>query len=227
MNPMARIFATVVMVGLFSGCVSQAPKPDNPYYAPVPPAAMMPPKALNGAIYQAGYGMSLYEDSKARRIGDILTVVLTERTQATKSADNEIDKESEVSISAPTVLGKELEVFGKPLSASLPGGTRSFTGESEASQKNSLSGNITVTVADVLPNGNLLVRGEKWITLTSGDEYIRISGLVRPQDISPENTLASTKLADARISYSGTGEFHDANQMGWLAKFFFSPIWPF
>lgn len=227
MRQTATLFMTLTAAALLGGCVSQAPRPDNPYYAPVPPAAMMPPKALNGAIYQAGYGLSLYEDAKARRIGDILTVVLTEKTQASKSADNQIDKTSDVSLPAPTVLGKDVKLFGKPLSASLSGGTRSFEGQSEATQKNSLTGNITVTVADVLPNGNLLVRGEKWMTLTSGEEYIRVSGLVRPQDIAPDNTLVSTKLADARISYSGTGAFHGANEPGWLSKFFFGPIWPF
>ncbi|WP_207062407.1 flagellar basal body L-ring protein FlgH [Motiliproteus sp. SC1-56] len=222
-----QILVLGLALGLLSGCVSKPPRPDNPYYAPVPPAAMMPPKPVNGSIYQAGHGLSLYEDSNARRVGDIITVVLTERTQASKSAENEVDKSSSVEIATPQVLGKELTVFGKPLSATLDGGTRSFEGESEATQNNSLSGNITVTVANVLPNGNLLVRGEKWMTLTSGEEYIRISGLVRPQDIRPDNTLDSTRLADARITYSGTGGFHDASQMGWLTKFFYSPLWPF
>ncbi len=116
---------------------------------------------------------------------------------------------------------------GNPLSASLNGGTREFESTGDADQSNSLSGNITVSIAEVLPNGVLRVRGEKWLTLNRGDEYIRLSGLVRPEDIAPDNTVQSTRLADARISYSGTGEVHDANAMGWLAKFFISPIWPF
>ncbi len=204
------------------GCVNNPPKPDNPYYAPVSPAAMTAPKAMNGSIYQAGHSMSLYEDNRARRVGDILTIVLTESTQASKSADNDISKQSSIAISEPRIFGQDLN----GLSANIDGGTRTFVGESEASQGNSLSGNITVTVANVLPNGVMQVRGEKWMTFTNGDEYIRISGLVRPQDISSENTIVSTKLADARITYSGTGEFHDANTMGWLSKFFLSPLWP-
>ncbi|WP_210395767.1 flagellar basal body L-ring protein FlgH [Motiliproteus sediminis] len=226
MTSLRSLTLATVAVALV-GCAKAPPRPDNPYFAPVTPEAMAAPKVVDGAIYQAGRGLSLYEDAKARQVGDILTVVLTESTSASKSADNEIDKESNVTIDAPSVFGKELKAFGNPLSANLGGGTRSFTGESEATQNNSLSGNITVTVASVLPNGVLQVRGEKWMTLTSGDEYIRISGLVRPQDVQPDNTVASTKLADARITYSGTGAFHDANEMGWLAKFFYSPLWPF
>jgi flagellar L-ring protein precursor FlgH len=188
---------------------------------------MAAPRQLNGAIFQAGNSISLYEDRKARRVGDILTIVLMERTQASKTSSADAEKESNLTLPQPTLLGNELELFGAPLSASLNGGTREFSGSGDADQSNSLSGSITVTVAEVLPNGVLAVRGEKWMTLNRGDEYIRISGLVRPEDISPDNTLASTKLADARISYSGTGEVHDASAMGWISKFFFSPIWPF
>lgn len=219
------LIKSIIFMGLGAslvGCVNNPPKPDNPYYAPVPPSAMMAPKVMNGSIYQAGHGLSLYEDSRARRVGDILTIVLTESTQASKSADNDVSKQSSIVITEPQVFGQTIN----NLSANIDGGTRTFVGESEASQGNSLSGNITVTVANVLPNGVMQVRGEKWMTLTDGDEYIRISGLVRPQDVGSDNTIVSTKLADARITYSGTGEFHDANTMGWISKFFFSPLWP-
>jgi len=225
MNSKCALTLTVLSLTLI-GCAKAPPRPDNPYFAPVTPSAMAAPKVNDGSIYQAGRGLSLFEDAKARQVGDILTVVLTEQTRASKSAGNEVDKESSLSIDAPSVFGKQLKALGNPLSASLDGGTRAFKGESDASQNNSLSGSITVTVADVLPNGVMQVRGEKWMTLTSGDEYIRISGLVRPQDVSPDNSVVSTKLADARITYSGTGEFHDANTMGWLSKFFYGPLWP-
>lgn len=222
LSMLTKSLLTLSLGVVLVGCVNNSPKPDNPYYAPVPPSAMIAPKPVNGSIYQSGYGLSLYEDTKARRIGDILTVVLTESTQASKSADNDISKSSSISINEPEVFGQTIS----GLSANIDGGTREFKGESDATQENSLSGNITVTVADVLPNGVLQVRGEKWMTFTNGDEYIRISGLVRPQDITSDNTVVSTKLADARIAYSGTGEFHDANAMGWLSKFFLSPLWP-
>jgi flagellar L-ring protein precursor FlgH len=106
-------------------------------------------------------------------------------------------------------------------------GSRSFEGEADASQSNSLSGAITVTIADVLPNGNLVVRGEKWLTLNQGEEFIQVSGIVRPQDVTTANTVLSTQIADARITYSGKGTLADSNRMGWLARFFNSPVWPF
>ncbi len=213
-------------VAALTGCVSKPPEPDNPYYAPIQPAQMQQPKAVDGAIYQAGAGMDLYGDGRAHRVGDILTIQLTESTQSSKSATTSVSKDNSVSIGAPTVLGQQLSVFGNPLSASAET-TSSFDGDGSSDMSNSLNGNITVTVHQILPNGTMLVRGEKWLTLNQGDEYIRISGLVRPQDIGPDNTVESTRLADARISYSGTGATHDANVMGWLARFFISPLWPF
>ena len=105
--------------------------------------------------------------------------------------------------------------------------TREFTGEADSSQSNSLSGEITVTVVDILPNNNMVVQGEKWLTLNKGKEYIRIAGVIRPQDVSPENTIESGKLADAQIAYSGEGFLADSNEQGWLTKFFNGKWWPF
>ncbi|PSL12337.1 flagellar L-ring protein precursor FlgH [Marinobacterium halophilum] len=211
---------------LLTGCVNKAAKPDNPYYAPIQPVQMQQPQPVTGSIYAAASGMDLYGDGRAYRVGDIITVQLTERTQSSKSASTTVDKSNDMSIGAPNVLGRDLSVFGNPLSASMNSDS-SFDGEGSSDMSNSLNGNITVTVHQVLPNGNLLVRGEKWLTLNQGDEYIRISGLVRKQDIGPDNMVESTRLADARITYSGTGAAHDSNVMGWLARFFISPLWPF
>ncbi len=221
---LAAVFG--VVTGLV-GCVNAPPRPDNPYFAPVPPAAMTAPKQVTGAIYQSGYGLSLYEDRRARRVGDILTINLTERTQASKKAETDIEKSSSLTLPQPTILGRGVSILGNPLSATLNGGTRTANGSGDADQSNSLTGSITVTVADVLPSGVMQVRGEKWMTLTSGDEYIRVSGLVRPEDVKPDNSVDSPKLADARITYSGTGALHDSNQPGWLTRFFYSPLWPF
>ncbi|MEH6651595.1 MAG: flagellar basal body L-ring protein FlgH [Motiliproteus sp.] len=224
-----RWTALIGLCGLvaLTGCATPAPpQPDNPYFAPVPPEAMMAPEAVNGAIFNANSSLMLYEDTKARRVGDILTIVLTERTQASKSSEMDLEKNSNLELTQPSVMGSPVTINGNPLSFSLPGGTRTFDSKGDADQENSLTGSITATISEVLPNGVMRVRGEKWMTLTSGDEYIRISGLVRPQDVKPDNTIDSVKLADARITYSGTGEVHDTNKMGWLTRFFYSPYWP-
>jgi len=102
-----------------------------------------------------------------------------------------------------------------------------FEGDAQANQSNNLSGNISVTVIRVLPNNNLIIRGEKWLTLNNGDEYIRLTGIVRPADVNPANEVLSTKIANARIQYSGTGQFAKAQNRGWLGQFFLSTIWPF
>jgi flagellar L-ring protein precursor FlgH len=225
MSNLLRLWPLAGLI-LLTGCVNKAPKPDNPYYAPIQPAQMQQPKPVNGSIYQVGTGMDLYSDGRAHRVGDIITVVLTERTQSSKSSSTDTDKSTNIGIGVPNVLGQDLTLFGNPLSASMNSNS-GFEGEGNSDMRNSLSGNITVTIHQVMPNGTMLVRGEKWLTLNQGDEYIRVSGLVRPQDIGPDNSIESTRLADARITYSGTGATHDANVMGWLARFFISPLWPF
>ena len=105
--------------------------------------------------------------------------------------------------------------------------TKEFTGKGAADQSNSLSGNISVTVVDVLPNGNLNVRGEKRVTLNQGDEFIRLSGIVRPVDINSSNIITSDKVADVTIMYVGEGAMADASKMGWLARIVQSPWFPF
>lgn len=221
-----RIPLLAMAVATLTACVQAPPRPDDPAYAPVLPRTPMPQELNNGAIYQPGFEMSLYDDRKAHRVGDIITITLTERTAARKSAESEMSKDSSVALSNPTLLGNVVGAKGLDLGVSMSG-NRSANGEAEANQSNSLTGSITVTVAEVLPNGILAVRGEKWITLNTGDELVRISGLVRSDDIGQDNTVLSTRVADARITYSGTGAFANASQPGWLSQFFLSPLWPF
>lgn len=210
---------------LLTGCAGvRNATPNDPAYAPVMPDYRMPDQSSQGAIYQSYQRVSYFVDRKARHVGDILTVNLVEKTTASKKADTEIDKSTKHSFTNPVLPSPFTNTHD--LTASVEG-TSSINGEAESDQSNSLSGNITVTVTDVLPNGVLRVRGEKWMTLNTGDEYIRISGMVRYEDISPENVVSSTKLADARITYSGTGTFANSNEPGWLSKFFLGPLWPF
>ncbi|MBH9323011.1 flagellar basal body L-ring protein FlgH [Pseudomonas aeruginosa] len=214
------------------GCVNPPPKPNDPYYAPVLPRTPLPAAQNNGAIYQAGFEQNLYDDRKAFRVGDIITITLNEKTQASKKANSDIQKASKTKMGLTSLFGSGMTtnnpIGGGDLSLSAEyGGSRDAKGDSQAGQSNSLTGSITVTVAEVLPNGILSVRGEKWMTLNTGNELVRIAGLVRADDIATDNTVSSTRVADARITYSGTGAFADASQPGWLDRFFLSPLWPF
>lgn len=225
---MMRTLLTAFAVTALTGCASngQNPMPDDPYYAPVLPEERAQPVVPNGSLFQAEYADSLYSDITAQRLGDIITVQLQERTTASKSANTETSKESNANLPTPQLFGRDVTLNGNPLSASI-GGTRDFTGDANADQSNTLNGDITVTVIRRLANGNLLVRGEKWMRINTGDEYIRLTGMIRPQDVSPNNTIPSTRVANARIEYSGTGSLASTQEQGWLTRFFNSPVWPF
>ena len=231
---MKRLFSVLALgaITLLAGCVSPPPRANDPYYAPVLPRTPLPAAANNGSIYQAGFEQNLYSDRKAYRIGDIITITLNEKTQASKNANSAIGKNSNTSIGLTSLFGSGLTTNNPLGSGDLSlnagySGSRATKGDSKAGQGNSLTGSITVTVADVLPNGIIAVRGEKWMTLNTGDELVRIAGLVRADDIATDNTVSSTRVADARITYSGTGAFADASQPGWFDRFLMSPMWPF
>jgi flagellar L-ring protein precursor FlgH len=210
-----------------AGCSSRPIKPD-PAFSAVRPQAPAPRAVTNGSIYSAAYGATLFEDTRARRVGDILTIVLTESTTMNKLANTTTSKTNDVSITNPTLFGNQLPKGSVDftLDQSLQS-DQEFTGEGSSRQSNTLSGTVTVTVAEVLANGNLVIRGEKLLTLNQGDEYVRISGLVRPQDVGADNTVLSTQVANAQIIYGGKGAIAEANANGWLGRFFQSRYWPF
>lgn len=221
----------VVAATVLTGCVIQpAPHPNDPFYSPVVATSPPVPATEVGSLYRDGYTLTLYGDRKARRVGDIITIELNERTVSSKSAGTSITKDTSIGFNEDsggnTLLGTNPTFKNLALPTNIDQG-REFEGGAEADQSNSLQGNITVTVVDVFPNGNLVVRGEKWITLNQGDEYIRVSGILRPEDISPTNTVGSSKLANARISYGGTGSMASSQKPGWITKIFNSIYWPF
>lgn len=210
---------------LLAGC-DTLPKRD-PDFAPVQPANLRPPPQNNGGIYQAGYDIRLFEDIKTRRIGDILTVRFNEKTNAKKNADLGTSKDTSISVQAPYLMGMSpATVLGQDIKTEIAT-AQSFNGKGDAQQSNQLTGDISVTVVEVLPNWNLRVRGEKRVTLNDGSEYIRLSGIVRPIDIDVGNIILSSKVADATIMYTGDGAVADSNKMGWIARFFNSPFFPF
>lgn len=196
---------------------------EREFYAPTVIAQPVAATA-NGSIFQTAVGYTpLTSGARATTVGDIITIVLVERTQATKSNSADTSRSGSLGLTPPST-----GVLSKLFSASdvTMGGQNSFTGKGGATQSNALSGEITVTIAAVYPNGTMLVKGEKALTLNRGDEFIQISGLVRQADITPDNRIASTRVADAKIIYTGKGEIARASRQGWLQRFF-SMLSPF
>ena len=221
------LIAAGALVALFvlAACAPALPGVRAGAYAPTPPPSYAPPAASSGTIYQPGLELALFSDVKARRIGDTVTIRLAERTQASKSASTGATKDSSIDTGFPTLLGGPVTKNGDQILNNEWETTQEFQGQGNSSQSNRLEGDITVTVADVYPNGNLYVRGEKWLTLNQGEEYVQIAGIVRPVDIGSDNSVPSYKVADARITYSGKGTLADSNRPGLLARFFMK-LWP-
>lgn len=225
---MLRFIIGCCITLLISGCSSlQEPKQDDPLFAPVAPEPAARPLVQSGSLFAQNYSNSLYSDNKARHEGDIITVVLRESTQASKKAKTEMQKDSSTSFEPMVGLGgRNVSVAGNTLQFGADS-TSDYKGDAKADQSNSLVGNISVNVLQVLNNGNLVIRGEKWLTLNTGKEYIRLTGVIRSEDVDVNNTVESTKIANARIEYSGTGAHHNGQSPGWLSRFFNGPLWPF
>lgn len=232
---MTRSLSFIVLTPLLlAACSTPLPKRE-PSFSPVAPADLRPPVQSSGGIYQAGFDNRLFEDHTARRVGDILTVNLREKTDSTKNALNKDKKEDKFDINvkgAMSIFGLGGLLFGGD---NLPGEggkgsfetKKKFEGSGQANQNNQLKGDISVTVVELLPNGNLKIRGEKRVTLNQGDEFIRLSGIVRPVDIRPDNTIDSSRIADATFMYTGDGSVNDASTHGGLSRIANSPWFPF
>jgi len=214
--------AMIVVCAAVDPAHARARGPD-PDFAPSFAMPVAQPVA-NGAIFQASTGYSaLTNGSRASMVGDVVTITLVEKTQAVKANSASTDRSGNITITPPATgvisrLFKKTDVSG--------GAGSTFAGKGAAAQSNQLDGEISVTIARIYPNGTLLVRGEKLLTLNRGDENINITGIIRAADIGPDNRVLSTRVADARITYSGKGEIARASRQGWLNRFF-SMLSPF
>ncbi len=219
-------FPVLAIVVLSLGACSSLPHLPESFDPPAPmQPAYEPPSG--GSIYQSGAEVRLFEDLKAGRVGDILTVRLVERTDATKNSNTKTAKSTAATLVNPTFLGRPVTRGGTPLFDGSLSGESEFDGSGESSQSNSLQGDIAVTVVERMPNGNLRIRGEKWVMLNQGKEFIQLSGIIRPYDIGPDNSVLSGKIADARITYSSKGVLAAANKMGLISRFFNSVFHPY
>lgn len=205
---------------LLAGCQTLQPAPQlEDEIAPDFPAVVQA-RPQGGGLFVRG-GSGLLADQRAHRVGDVLTVVLQEVTQASKQANTQTNKGSSMSVDAPIFDGKAITGnIGLKSGSDFKGGGRS-------TQQNALSGSMSVVVQKVLPNGLLYIKGDRALTLNQGDEILRLSGYVRASDVDAGNAVSSLRVANARISYSGHGALSDASQAGWLTRFFQSPIFPF
>lgn len=186
------------------------------------PAPRMESNVANGAIYQASYSRPLFEDRRARFVGDTITIKISESTTASAANANKLDKSNSQKASVSSLSG----LPGKGLLGIDLGATSStaFSGKGSAANNNVFSGNITVTVIDVMPNGNLLVSGEKQLAIGEEQEFVRVSGVVNPSFVDFSNTIESSKVADARIEYKSAGQISDGQIMGWMARFFLNVL---
>lgn len=217
----------LLILSFLAGCASNATKARNhPEFAITYPAIEQPLPSDSGSIFQSSRGMALFEDEKARQVGDIILVELAERTNASTSASSSTSKSSSTNASVGSVLGRGVTDAGIPLLGLDTSSGKDFSGNGDSQQSNSLTGTIAVTVSQVLSNGYLVVRGEKLISINQGDEYVRLSGILRPKDIDASNTVASSQLANAQIVYGGNGTLANANEMGWLDRILQSSWWP-
>ncbi|WP_051079100.1 flagellar basal body L-ring protein FlgH [Methyloversatilis thermotolerans] len=212
-------FATVLlMAALLAGCVTTTPPTAVHQPMTVRPEARPQYQTNAGAIYQPGAVRPLFEDRRARMVGDTLVINISERTQAAKKASSSADRTQEVDTTVSRIAGLPLKSMqGSTLQAE---GSNVFAGKGASSADNNFTGTITTTVIEVLPNGNLLVSGEKKVAINQGDEFIRFSGVVNPTQITASNTVQSTQVADARIEYRASGYIDEAQVMGWLGRFF-------
>ena len=212
----------ITLAGCLLGACTTVPPTNVHQPMTARPAARTENLAATGSIYQAGVSRTLFEDRRARYVGDTMHIAIAEATNASTKSNTNASKTTAVSASVPTVSGlpgKSLQ--GLALEAS---SSNSLVGKGDAAANNVFTGTITVTVIEVLPNGNLLVSGEKQVSIGGGTEYIRLSGIVNPYFINSANTISSGNVADARIEYKESGVISEAQVMGWLARFFLSVL---
>lgn len=214
---MRRLVFFVLLVGL-AGCAATPPTAVHQPMTARPPAPRADPLASNGSIFQAGVARSLFEDPRARYVGDTLTISIVEKNSASTKSNTKNTRSTSTNASVDAmnhVPGKSFLGLGVDASSS-----NNLNGQGESVANNAFTGTIAVTVIETLPNGNLVVSGEKQVAINQGHEYIRFSGVVNPVTISGTNTVSSSMVADARIEYKASGALDEAQVMGWLARFF-------
>jgi len=205
-------------VSLLAGCATTVPPTSVHQPMTVRPEARSVSASSNGAIFNVTSSRPLFEDRRARFVGDTITINIAEKTTASKNSQNKTTRSTSVAAAIPTVNGLPFKTLQETSFAA--SSSNNFDGKGQNTSANDFTSSLTVTVIEVLSNGNLLVSGEKQIGLKEGEEFIRFSGVVNPNNITSANTVQSTQVADARIEYKANGFIDSAQAMGWLSRFF-------
>ncbi len=233
MNRYLLVLVVVALLALLQGCATVRSAVD-PFdvEVPEPVVDMTPPEELSeGSLYRDGSAVELVGDFRARHKGDIITVLITESALGSSAADNTLERDSSTSLLAPTILGWENSARGAlgpdfdPATALSATSDSSFSGEGETSRKSSLSATIAVRVVGVGRAGQMVVAGSKKVQVNREKQTITIAGIIRPEDVSSANTIASTKISDLSVIYGGSGEIADVTKQGWFQRLM-NKIWP-
>jgi flagellar L-ring protein precursor FlgH len=227
---MKTLLSSLVVLAVLQGCAAQQPVMSSlspsPDFAPVYPLAKDQTAPATGGIYGNRQSDAWFGRGRNYQIGDLITVMLNESTQADRSQKTDISRDASNTAlpkGANTLLGNVHPFFD---ALNLNAAKTASTGKGSAAQAASLTGSVTVTVTEILANGNLVVRGEKKLGLSEGTEVIQVAGVIRPQDIGPNGTVQSLRLANAQISYRGTGDLAAASKPGWGTSALLK-LWPF
>jgi len=228
MHAVSRLLVIVLPLVLLGACSVMPPQPlaHTPEFAPVYPLQTERARQATGGIYVSRVSDNWFGRSRNFQVGDVITVVLNEATQAARTQNNNVSRDSTNDVMPGGLLASAAKMGGLLGAPKLDGGKTTSTGVGTADQKASLTGAVSVTVVDVLPNGNLVLRGEKQLALSEGTEVIQVAGVIRPEDISPNNMVQSRRLVNAQITYRGTGDLAAATRAGWGTSALLK-LWPF
>ena len=226
---MMRLTVILLFTLGLGACASKPPLEENSDFAPIRPLEPAADALPTGSILGNSMHMSLFQGQRQWRVGDIITVVLNESTQASRNSSLITERKSsnDALSSAWTNSLLSPNGFWGDVRGDINLNTAEIgtEGVGTAAQANALSGVVTAMVAEVLPNGNLIVEGRKQLSLTEGAEFIQIRGVVRARDVQPDNTVSSMRMAQAQISYRGTGNLAESTQPGWITQLLFK-YWP-
>ena len=225
----AAVLGSVLLALGMTACTSVMPPQaltHSPQFAPVFPVQNARETVATGAIYVGRQSDSWFGKSKSFQVGDVITVLLNESSQASRTQNGSVTRDSSNNMAPPGLKAWGAGVGGWMNGIKMDGASVSSKGTGAADQQATLTGSVAVSVVEVMPNGNLVLRGEKQLALTEGSEIIQVAGIIRPDDVAPNNTVQSRRLANAQIAYRGSGDLANATKAGWGTSTLLK-IWPF